>query len=148
MVANGENRLTEDVEAVGDWPKGEIMRGLARNKITLYYALYDDAIPILDENGNDTGQTRAGYLNPVKIRARVTPNKGKADEEAFGITTDYDRVIITTKRLPILENSVAWVDTLPAIKEDGSTDTPHDFKVVKIAPDINVFQYAIKKVIK
>ena len=132
---------------VGDWPKGEIMRSLERNKKTLYYALYDEEIPVTDEYGNDTGQTAPGYHNPVKIRARVTPNKGKADEEAFGITTDYDRVIIPTKELPITETSIAWVDTLPVIKEDGSTDTPHDFKVVKIAPDINVHQYAIKKIV-
>ena len=133
---------------VGDWPKGEIMRSLERNKKTLYYALYDEEIPVTDEYGNDTGQTAPGYYNPVKIRARVTPNKGNASEEAFGITTDYDRVIISTKELPITETSIAWVDTMPVIEQDGSTKTPHDFKVVKIAPDINVHQYAIKKVTK
>ncbi len=124
------------------------MRSLERNKKTLYYALYDEEMPVTDEYGNDTGQTALGYHSPVKIRARITPNKGNSSEEAFGITTDYDRVIISTKELPLAETSIAWVDTLPIIKEDGSTDTPHDFKVVKIAPDINVHQYAIKKLVK
>lgn len=124
------------------------MRSLERNKKTIYYALYDDKIPIKDEYGNDTGQTRPGYHNPVKVRVRVSPNKGSANEEAFGITTEYDRVIISTKKLPLTETSVLWVDTMPEIKEDGSTDTPYDFKVVKVAPDINVHQYAIKKVTK
>lgn len=123
------------------------MRSLERNKKTLYYALYDEEIPVKDECGNETGETTSGYGKPVKIRARVTPNKGNASEEAFGITTDYDRVIISTKELPITETSIAWVDTMPVIKEDGSTDTPHDFKVVKIAPDINTHQYAIKKIV-
>jgi hypothetical protein len=132
---------------VGDWPKGEIMRSLERNKKTLYYALYDEEIPVKDECGNETGETTAGYHNPVKIRARITPNKGNASEEAFGITTDYDRVIISTKKLPLTETSIAWVDTMPVIEQDGSTKTPHDFKVVKIAPDINVHQYAIKKIV-
>lgn len=123
------------------------MRSLERNKINLYYALYSDKIPVLDEFGNDTGQTTTGYQNPVKTRQRVSPNKGNSTEEAFGLAADYDRVIITTDTLPLTETSVLWIDTLPVIKEDGSTDTPHDYKVTKVAPDLNVKQYAIKKVV-
>ena len=123
------------------------MRSLERNKIPFYYALYDAKIPVLDDLGNDTGQTTTGYGNPVKTHQRVSPNKGEANTEAFGLTADYDRVIITTDTLPLEETSVLWIEVVPVIKEDGSTDTPHDFKVVKPAPDLNVKQYAIKKVV-
>ena len=133
---------------VGDWPKGEIMRSLERNKKTLYYALYDEEIPVKDEYGNETGETTAGYHNPVKIRARVGINRGSVEEYPAGILLDYTRTIVSDKKYPITETSILWVDTLPVFKQDGSTDTPHDFKVVKIAPDINVHQYAIKKVTK
>jgi len=124
------------------------MRSLERNKITLYYALYSNKIPVLDEYGQDTGECTSGYLNPVKTRQRVSPNKGEANTEAFGIMTDYDRVIITTDKLPLTEQSIVWIETVPTIKEDGSTDTPHDYKVVKPGEDINVGQYAIKRVPK
>jgi hypothetical protein len=122
------------------------MRSLERNKKTIYYALYADKIPILDEFGNDTGEVQTGYKNPVKVKIRVSPNKGEANSEAFGIVTDYDRVLITTEKLPLTESSICYIDVIPVIKEDGSTDTPHDYKVVKVAKDINVNQYAIKHV--
>lgn len=123
------------------------MRSLERNKINLWYALYSDKIPVVDEYGNDTGQTTTGYQNPVKTRQRVSPNKGNSTEEAFGIMADYDRVIVTTDNLPLEETSILWVNVVPVIESDGSTLTANDFKVVKVAPDINVKQYAIKRVI-
>jgi hypothetical protein len=123
------------------------MRSLKRNKITFWYALFSDKIPVKDEWGNETGQFTNGYLNPVKTRQRVSPNKGEANAEAFGLTADYDRVIITTDTLPFDEMTVLWINTVPVLNEDGSTNTPHDFKVVKVAPDLNVKQYAIKKVV-
>jgi hypothetical protein len=122
------------------------MRSLERNKIPFWYALYSDKIPVKDEYGNDTGQTTTGYQNPVKTRQRVSPNKGEANAEAFGLTADYDRVIVTTDTLPLTETSVLWINTIPVLNEDGSTATPHDYKVTKVAPDLNVKQYAIKRV--
>ena len=123
------------------------MRSLERNKQTAYYALYDAKIPVLDEYLNDTGQFTSGYHNPVKFKARVSPNKGESNTEAFGIMTDYDRAILTTDNLPIMETSILWIGTMPVIAVNGSTVTPHDYKVVKVAPDINVKQYAVKKVV-
>jgi len=57
-------------------------------------------------------------------------------------------VISTTDTLPLTETSVLWIDTLPVLNEDGSTATPNDYKVTKVAPDLNQHQYAIKKVVK
>lgn len=123
------------------------MKSLERNKIDIWYALYDAKIPILDENGNFVGEYASGYHNPVKIKCRVSPNKGNSSEEAFGIMTDYDRTIITTEKLPLTETSICWVGVVPVINEDGSTNTPNNYKVAKPAEDINVNQYAIKKVV-
>ena len=124
------------------------MRSLERNKITIYYALYDANIPVLDDQGNDTGQTKQGYGNPVKFKIRVSANKGEASSNAFGVSLDYDRTMNTTdKTFPIDEFSVLWIDTLPTIKEDGSTDTKSDYTVKKVAKDLNEWSYAIKKVV-
>lgn len=121
------------------------MRSLERNKIVLWYALYVDKIPVLDEYGQDTGEYTSGFENPVKTKQRVSPNKGNSSEEVFGIITDYDRVISTTDNLPIVEKSRIWIDILPVIKSDGSTDTPYQYEVTKVAKDINQHQFAIKK---
>jgi hypothetical protein len=122
------------------------MRSLERNKRDIYYRLYSDKIPVLDEYGNETGTYISGYQNPVKVKIRVSPNRGTSTEETFGITADYDRVLIGTEKLPLTETSVCYIDVVPVLKEDGSTDTAHDYKVTKVAEDINIYQYAIKKV--
>jgi hypothetical protein len=122
------------------------MRSLERNKRVAWYRLYSSKIPILDELGNETGEYATGFLNPVKVKIRVSPNKGESNTETFGITTDYDRVLIGTEKLPLTETSVCYIDVVPVLKEDGSTDTAHDYKVTKVAEDINIYQYAIKKV--
>jgi hypothetical protein len=125
------------------------MRSLERNKQTIYYALYDAHIPVLDEFGNDTGQTVAGYHNPVKFKIRVSPNKGESENTGFGKSLDYDRVMNTAdKNFPLDEYSICWIDTMPEIAEDGSTLTAHDYTVKKVAKDLNEWQYAIKKVPK
>ena len=123
------------------------MRSMERNKQDIWYALYQSKIPILDEENNETGEYQTGYSNPVKFRIRVSPNKGDSSDEVFGKSLDYDCVMNTTDRnFPIDEYSILWINTVPNIKEDGSTDTPHDFTVVRVAKDINEWMFAIKKV--
>ena len=122
------------------------MRSLERNKITIYYALYGVKTPVLDELGNDTGQTSLGYGNPLKFKIRVSPSKGEAEEKAFGKFDNYDRGMYTAdKTFPIDNFSRLWIDTLPIIKDDLSTETPYDYDVTKVAKDINEWQFAIKK---
>jgi hypothetical protein len=131
------------------------MRDLKRNQVKMFYALYYDKIPVLDPEGNETGETKSGYGNPVPFKARVSANKGNSEVEAFGITTDYDRTISTVEKLPIVETSVLWVDRMPelnadgslVIGDDGNPITPYDYKVIKVAPDLNQNSWAIKKVV-
>ncbi len=122
------------------------MRSMERNKQNIYYALYQDQVPILDEDGNETGDYKTGYSNPLPFRIRVSPNKGESENNAFGKSLDYDRVMYTSDHsFPIDEFSILWVDTMPEIKEDGSTDTPHDYTVKRQAKDLNEWLFAIKK---
>lgn len=122
------------------------MRSLERNKVDIYYALYQELSPVLDEQGNDTGQTTPRYGKPVKFKIRVSASKGDTENNAFGKSLDYDRVMNTTDRsFPIDEYSILWVDTLPLLNEDGTTNTPHDYEVKRSAKDLNEWQFAIKK---
>lgn len=124
------------------------MRDLAINQVDMYYALYVDNVPILDADGNETGEYTSGYEKPVHTKARISANKGNSKVEAFGITTDYDRTISTVKKLPMDETSILWVDTMPVLEADGTTKTPNDYTVKKRAPDLNQNLWAIKKVVK
>ena len=61
------------------------MRSLERNKITIYYALYDANIPVLDEprkRNRDKLTTR--YLGKLNSKLRVSAIKAKQEEKAFG----------------------------------------------------------------
>jgi hypothetical protein len=75
-------------------------------------------------------------------------NRGSVEEYPAGILLDYTRTIISDKKYPITETSILWVDTLPVFKQDGSTDTPPDYKVKRVNPDINVFSWDIQKQVK
>lgn len=125
------------------------MRSLKRNQIKIYYALFKSKIPILDEDNNETGDYESGYSNPVPFKIRVSPNKGESENNAFGKSLDYDRIMYTAdKSFPIDEFSILWIDSIPEIKEDGTTETPHDYSVKKVAKDLNEWLFAIKKEVR
>lgn len=129
------------------------MRSLEINKIPLWYALYNGKQPILDSDGNETGEYTSGYAPPVKIRIRVSPNKGESTSQFFGALLDYDSTMITTDTLPLNEYSILWIGADPVLESgeypvdsEGNQITGHTHAVVRVAKDINVVQYAIKKV--
>jgi hypothetical protein len=129
------------------------MRSLEINKTTVYYALYLGKQPILDENGDETGEFTKGYALPVKTRIRVSPNKGETNSQYFGAILDYDSTMVTNDILPLDEYSILWIGKTPELIDgtypldtSGNQITGHTHSVVRVAKDINVTQYAIKKV--
>ena len=100
----------------------------------------------LDENGEKTGEKIITYSNPVMARARIGPNMGNAADSPFGRDIVYDKSISTVKRLPINEYSRLFIDVVPVIKEDGTTDTEPDY--VCVCPQLGLVQnvWAIKKI--
>ncbi len=123
------------------------MRTLARNKIRIFYANYRDKVPLKDEYGNLTGEYDIAYDNPVEIRANVSAARGEATTRQFGDDESYDRVIVLDDPgFPIAVTSILWIDTLPEVAEDGSTNTPHDYIVKQVAPSLNSTSIAVSKV--
>ena len=123
------------------------MRTLARNKIRIYYANYSGKKPIKDEYGNLTGEYDIVYDNPVEIKANVSAARGESTTRQFGEDEGYDRVIVMDDpKAPINVSSVFWIDTLPEIKPDGSTETPYDYIVKQVAPSLNSVSIAVSKV--
>ena len=123
------------------------MRCMTRNKTTFYYASYIKETEITDEFGNGTGEYDITYSNPIKMSGNVSAAQGEIQNRQFGESESYDKVIVLDDRnTPIDEYAILWVDTPPQLNDDGSTDTPHDYIVRKIARSLNGVSIAISKV--
>ena len=123
------------------------MRTLQRNKTKLFFALFTSRTEITDEYGNPSGSYTLTYADPVEMTANISAARGTADVDQFGINAQYDKTIITDDMAcPIDESSVLWVDNAPTLKPDGSTDTPHDYVVKRVAKSLNSIAIAVAKV--
>ena len=123
------------------------MRSLHRNKVRIYYANYRTKAPLLDEYGNLTGEYKVYYGNPVAIMASVSAASGESTARQFGEDVSYDRIIIIDDpRISITETSLLWIDALPSIAEDGTTKTPHDYIVKRVARSLNSTSIAVSRV--
>ena len=123
------------------------MRCLVRNKRKFYYASYIGETEITDEYGNDSGEYNLAYENPIQLSGNVSAAQGEMQNRQFGESEGYDKVIVLDDSdTPIDEYSILWVDTPPHLNEDGSTDTPHDYIVRKVARSLNGVSIAISKV--
>ena len=122
------------------------MRCMTRNKTKFYYASYVDETEILDDYGNATGEYAVTYGNPITLYGNISAAQGEMQSRQFGESEMYDKVIVLDDNAPIDEHSILWVDTLPVLNEDGTTDTPHDYIVKKVARSLNGVSVAIRKV--
>lgn len=95
------------------------MRGANRNKQKFWYSLFDQASEGKDEYGNIVSQFPT-YGDPIMTRGNISPGKGEVVYQMFGLDDMYDRVIgplpINT---PISEDSVLWIDNVPALDDNG-----------------------------
>ena len=123
------------------------MRILRKNCVRIFYATYIGKDPVLDDDGYQTGEYDIVYANPVECKANVSSARGEAITRQFGEDESYDRVIVMDDpAVPITTSSVLWIDTVPTIKEDGTTDTPYDYIVKRVAPSLNSVSIAVSKV--
>ena len=123
------------------------MRCLLRNMRSFYYGTYMGKEELSDEYGNKTGEYEVIYSNPIRCSANISAAQGEIESRQFGDSESYDKVIVLSDmNIPIDEYSILWVDSLPNINEDGSTETPHDYIVKKVARSLNSVSIAISKV--
>lgn len=137
------------------------MRSLMKNQQKLYYATYYGQITeyYRDSDGNiiydeiDGEQIprikceRAWYNNPVPFDINVSAGKGTSQEEVFGVSLDYTKIISTTDMsLTLDEKSLVWFETEPTYNADGTVnEASADYSVVGIAKSLNNVVYALKK---
>ena len=120
------------------------MKLMRRNLVPVYYCLYSKTVPLLDEEGYETGEYTVGYEKPVQIMCNVSPATGNAQSEMFGNLESYDKVLVTDDMdCPIDENTVLFVDRKPGFKQGKPT---YDYTVRRVAKSLNTISYAITKV--
>ena len=115
------------------------MRELERNKQLIYYALYEGKVDKVDRSGYKTGEKVKTYSNPVPLRINVSPARGNAGRDGFGVDLNYSRTMSTADtNCPIAEDSLLWIGTEPT--------APHNYVVVRKAESFNDIVYAIREV--
>lgn len=123
------------------------MRCLWRNRVRFFYANYTDREAVKDEYGNLTGEYKLLYGNPQEAEGNVSAARGEVTTRQFGDDESYDRVIVMDDpKVPIKKSSILWIEAVPVIKSDGTTDTPHDYIVKQVAPSLNSVSIAVSKV--
>ena len=119
------------------------MRNLNRNMRGFYYSLLDSTDTLTDSAGYDTGEPVSVYANPVYAKGNISPSRGEAIQEQFGIDLEYDKVIqLQGIDWPIDENTVLWVDKTPPASFEGTWD----YVVVRVAVSLNQTSLAVKRV--
>lgn len=121
------------------------MRNMIRNAVKFHYASYIGQEYIYDEYGNETGQYKIKYGEPIEEYGNISAAVGEIQNRQFGESENYDKVIVLDKpNTNINEYSILWVDKSP-FDEDGNK-VSHDYVVKKIARSLNSVSIAIKKV--
>ena len=122
------------------------MKSLLRNKQTFYYANVSKTEAQYDEYGNETGETGITYDAPVSVQANISPARGTADLEQFGINSDYTKTIVSDSlTLPIDKSTILWIGIAP--DKDGEAGTiKHNYVVVGVAKSLNSVTIAVKEV--
>ncbi len=121
------------------------MRNLKKNTQKLWYSNYESNIPIVDENGDETGDYDNGYTSPVAFLASLSASKGSAYADIFGTNLNYTRTLSTVEKLPITEESLIWKSE-PITDADGTADKETaDYTVAGIADGLNGVVVALKE---
>ena len=123
------------------------MRLCERNKKPLWYANYASHTEIVDEYNNATGEYTITYSSPTKAEWTVSVVESEAEVAMFGIQA-IDTIVGVAEKdgFPMTETSILWYGITPTIKEDGTTDTAHNYRIVGIRPSLNTVRFYAQRV--
>lgn len=121
------------------------MRELERNKQDIWYALMNSVVDAVDDSGYKTGELTKTYSAPTHFRINVSPARGNAEREGFGIDCVYSKTMSTAdKNCPIEEDTLLWIGIAPSTSTVSTI--PHNYYVVRKAESLNDIVYAIREV--
>lgn len=117
------------------------MRDLLRNCRPVWYAnlIPGAETPVVDEQGNETGETAFMYTVPAQIWLNVSEPDGEAEAGSFGGFADYTATIVTSDLMcPLEQGAQIWVRTAPP--------DANDYVVTARAPSIDAVSYTLRRV--
>lgn len=116
------------------------MRTLAKNKVKLYYALFDHTEEVEDEHENVVGH-KVVYKEPLSMMCNISPSKGEMATRLFGESEQYDKVLVFQRaNMPAIDEfTVFWIDHLDIEK-------PYNYIVKAVGKSLNSVAVAVKKV--
>jgi len=124
-----------------------VMRTLKKNTQPIWYANYSGKTELTDEYGNSIGEYEITYTAPTKTAWNVAYIESEADVQMFGVQASDTVVIVAPKvGFTLTPESILWWGVTPTIKEDGTTDTAHNYRVVGIRPSLNAVKVYAQKV--
>jgi len=123
------------------------MRTLRRNTQPIWYANYSGKTELTDEYGNSLGEYEITYTAPTKTAWNVNVVESDADVAMFGVQA-IDTIVGVAPRngFPLDETSILWYGITPTIKEDGTTDTAHNYRVVGMRSSLNAVRFYAQRV--
>lgn len=114
------------------------------NERRIWYCLYDHVEPVLDDDGDDTGDKVVVYGPPQPLLCCVHAPSGESRPFAFGSMESYQYVITTLDMTcPISEHSALFVDREPKSGEDGNAA---DCSVLQVARYPHSIAYKVARV--
>lgn len=119
-----------------------MFNGSPLDKRPLWYSNpVGEKTPVVDEWGNETGETSQAWSEPAKLMLNVSPPTGSAEANPFGAFTDYSYVVSSSSKkrnTPLYEGTHVWFQT--------DVSKPFNYIVVKVAAHITDTLYALKEV--
>ena len=119
-----------------------MFNGSPLDKRPLWYSNpVGEKTPVVDEWGNETGETSQTWSDPAKLMLNVSPPTGSSEASPFGAFTDYSYVVSSSSKnhnTPLYEGTHVWFQT--------DVSNPFNYIVVKVAEHITDTLYALKEV--
>ena len=89
------------------------MRSLEREKQTVYISQKLPPVPVVDGNGDETGEYISVFDEPVALQLNVKPITDQAERQAFGTDVNSIRKAAYTpydvEGFSVEEHQVAWI---------------------------------------
>lgn len=121
------------------------MKILARNRITVFYALIESQEDNLDKYGNITGSPKLNFGSPIRTRMSWSARQGDITLTAHGLEDNYDVQLITDDMsCPIDKGARIWIGKCPM--NGNGVMQPHTHEVKAVIPTFNSITYRLTEV--
>lgn len=118
------------------------MRTLQRNRQTIYYALYQGDVDVVDSNGYKTGEKTSSYSAPVEAKMNVSGGRGTAAVETFGMENPFTRTAVTNDLDTAFDTTtIFWFGKTPGVNVDD-----YNYICTGVVTTINGRVIALKEV--